>query len=78
MITEIQNSKWGIQYGRSEVWNLLYFYKDEYVKVSGGAKAKFKNPTPTFNMADPILQINNLKIVQCLNFLTAILNSKIY
>ena len=62
---------------RSKVWKLLYFYRDEYLKDSGGTGSKFDNRTLNIKMADPMQQIKNLKIVRFFNFWPAILNFKI-
>ena len=32
----------------------MYFYKDEYLEVSGDAESEFENRTSKFKMADPI------------------------
>ena len=34
LITEFQNSKWRIQYGRPKVLKLLYFYKNRNLKTN--------------------------------------------
>ena len=52
METKFENSKWRIQYGRSNIFKWFDFYKNQYLGVFGVTESKYDKRISKYKMAD--------------------------